>query len=51
MPLNNMPLFLIGCGVFGIGLGLYWRKKNQQETFPFLPCVTLAWGVACLEFF
>lgn len=40
--IENLPLFMILSGMFGVIIGILWRLKTKQSTFPFGPALILS---------
>ena len=50
LGIANLGMFCIFAGVFGVILGLFWRKIHKDEAFPFGPALIASFFILlCLE--
>jgi leader peptidase (prepilin peptidase)/N-methyltransferase len=43
--IEEIPLFLVLCGVFGIVTSLFWRKYYKEKEYPFTPAILFSLSV------
>lgn len=48
LGLSNLAIFCIFSGVFGVILGLFWKKMTKEDRFPFGPALILSFFVLLL---
>lgn len=45
IDVNQIPLFLILCGVFGIATAVFWRKYYGEQAYPFMPAILFSLSI------
>lgn len=48
IKLDEIPLFLILCGLFSIAVAIFWRIKYHEMQYPFAPAILFALSVVLL---